>query len=145
MEKAIGIVIGCILCPNGRIEKYVIYKPNREVVTMTPTEVYKDIQNDLIKVVGLRRAGKSVTLSGYFKHKGIIGEPGTDEVWTPVCVHTYKDYRTFDMSDRLGNIRNISEEDLVKEIKDENILINGAYIRKEKPILSKSIPVEVEQ
>lgn len=111
---------------------------------MTPTEVYKDIQKDLIKVVGLRRAGKSVTLSGYFKHKGIIGEPGI-EVWTPVCVHAYKDYKTFDMSDRSGNIRNISEEDLVKEIKDENILINGAYIRKEKPILSKSIPVEVEQ
>lgn len=144
MEKAVGIVIGCTLHPNGRISQYVIYKPNG-IITMTPTEVYKDIQKDLIKVVGLRRAGKSVTLSGYFKHKGVIGEPGTDEVWTPVCVHVHKDFKRYDLSDRLGNIRNISEEDLVKEIKDKNILINGAYIRKEKPILSKSIPVEVEQ
>ena len=144
MEKTNGVDIVIGLIPRyGRVDKYVMYKDDGSIYFATPTELFRSLGRGE-NIVGLRRSGRGVTLSGMFKYRGVLGQE-SDDVWTIVRQHLYKKKRRFDLCDCVGNIRNISEDDLKDEAITGKSKINGMLIRGDQLLVPKIIPIMIEK
>lgn len=124
--------------------KYLLYDASTKNIRVLTGKECLELMNSGVRIVGFK-AGNSKPRKDkyYFKHTGLVGEEGTEEVWTIVKSIVYLNSKAYLLISQVGKERTMLEEKL-KDSLNNGLKVNGVKSKESGLIIHPDIEAIVK-